>query len=182
MQKLYPAEISCEQSLYTLRMPTSVDATVSPELNEQIHLDHSLDVCKLTLKEEIRAFFASVKDSRSKLSNPFSAEAEGPKPDVESLLERIDIAELDREEEDLVHAVETATLEDINRLRLQLAHICREYCTIFDDFAKSKDALTNKDLPAVELEKPVYMKREDTHVVPAENHVLLREDEMSSFM
>lgn len=132
--------------------------------------------------EEIRAFFDSIRESRSKLSNPFSETADGAKSEIEGLLVQIDITDLDSAEEELLEATETASDKDINDIRQRLIQACQKYSSKFDTLAKSKEILSANNLPHLRLHRPVYVEQDDIHVVPANNDVLLRESELSSFM
>lgn len=163
-------------------MPTAVDPSAVQVPNEQVHLDKDLATNRLILAEEIRAFFASVREIRTKLSDPFFAGNGDLKSGVEELLNTLDVTELDVAEEELLQANDKCEITGINDIRYSLAQVCREHLSKIDAFVKSSPAMSSQDVPPCQVVSPAYATRDDLHVLPAGNSVILREDELSSFM
>lgn len=163
-------------------MPTAVDPSALQVPNEQVHLDKDLATNKLILAEEIRALFASVREVRTKLSDPFFVGNDDLKSRVEELLNALDVTELEVAEEDLLQANDSSETTGINDIRYRLTQVCDNYLSKINGFVKSSPAASNQDVPSCQVVSPAYATQDDLHVLPAGNSVILRENELSSFM
>lgn len=142
-----------------------------------------LESVKTSLKNEVHDLFASI---RTQFANRSQADDSSDAPDRGPPLMRptSDIDDLDSGEELLLKSIGQASPRDVNDIRWRILQYCERYHNadqlgpINQTDAKIPPA---RSMPA-ELVAPEYARYDDLHVLPADNHVIIREKEMSSFL